>query len=1355
MATPSAARNALRANTIAGLLEYKPGPGIYSRLERAVQQLPENVRVQELPGLLKRYKDGIPGWELNAVDLDSVVAGRAVVPRDELLAVVRERSPVYTTREVRLSEYARPAPPVVRRAPDDIRLPALDAMDRVNNLGFDTPMEALAAARAYPDWRQRWEMTDAEAEPVKRYLEYFREQERLRAAPQAEIGGIGAETPHGVTRFQNYKPADAENYTELVYLQPNAAPEGAAPPVSWMPDAQHHWHTSYPMPWGAAQDVQNATTRDAVAHMRFAEHGDALRLLESQSDLHNRNIKAAKAGEPIRPYAMEPVQTELDAKRLLLEAARQGKSAVEIASPEYVSENVGMPMEHAQHRYGKVLPSEMERAGRKLGGFSAVERPATEIASGAVSLPTDRWRVLGQNASDAASKLQESGRLIRELAERSAVAGIGDAALPEVRWDTQQRLSEAIRLAGIHNSGRYLTQQRADALRNAVAGYIGDRLRGGVSVNDAFSKADQAMPEIMRHVEHMQEMSEAYESLAKQSNDAYDSTTRPPPPPPGWRGVISDEMRRRIINEGIPAAVAIGVGTGLATGSNEAQAAPRLPLSEDVFRSAMPWQTQRKIGRLTKQVDSAYEKGDFKTAEKLDAQREQLVDDWDNKLDALDEGDGNADFEPENYEYEARNYTEDLIQTYGAYLAGRIEEEDLPNALRGAFADKAIPRNADDVYDGFEQDSFGRAKAIPDADIIAEAKAAFEQRQAHLAKVRSRSPEDGVRAMQAQLRGAGLAPAVAAGSFTGKPDNGVPFGEFLLTKPAGGEEQPSRGFDFSMAISPGEWDAYYEQQAASGPSQDALDFRKNVAEVMQQPIIRVGAANDGNLYGGPGLLVDGEASDRITPAQFVNEYLDRFSARMPAEGRAQVLQAVQAKLDGSTRASDEMTDDIVGRMMTSLKASSPQGQYAKTDPMPQEQLDQLKAQHGDWAESMLTPGTAENFDSLRGYELLRTTLDGEHAPVYADSLSNAAAFVGGVVDPRSRQNFADATLRSGPEGRFSRANRDYFGSRQRPDEPAAFRNQDGSSRFAATSASNIQGLMRAGGDMSTTIGKLSWPLYESFSEFGRTPVGKAVTGEGLGALWNGSDDSNFMAARRNAFDREQPIQPAGMSREEFDRQQASHKQDRAQGEAWGATTWPNVQNAIEQSGLMFSPRAWGGAPQPAQPLQKTWGPPAYNNYGPNFLQNTVGNIPSAGIMVGAAATGGLGGLAAGAFKPSGSTVRTLINAGMGLGKGAAKGVGTAVASQAADLPADTATDLGIGSTLAGPQNYINFLTTPESENALLPGVDPNAISIDELNQRRSSAMDDREKKFRSDMWDWNKRPKNQYESAYEQWQRGQ
>jgi hypothetical protein len=89
---------------IAGLLGYNPGPGIYSRLERAIEAMPENVRVQELPGLLKRYKDGVPGWELKAVDLDSVIGGRPAVPKEELLQAVKERSPVYTHKEVVLAD---------------------------------------------------------------------------------------------------------------------------------------------------------------------------------------------------------------------------------------------------------------------------------------------------------------------------------------------------------------------------------------------------------------------------------------------------------------------------------------------------------------------------------------------------------------------------------------------------------------------------------------------------------------------------------------------------------------------------------------------------------------------------------------------------------------------------------------------------------------------------------------------------------------------------------------------------------------------------------------------------------------------------------------------------------------------------------------------------------------------------------------------------------------------------------------------------------------------------------------------------------------------------------------------------
>ena len=58
MATFDQAGDAVRK--IAGYLPYNPGPGIYSRLEKAIEQMPANVRVQELPGLLKRYKDGVP-----------------------------------------------------------------------------------------------------------------------------------------------------------------------------------------------------------------------------------------------------------------------------------------------------------------------------------------------------------------------------------------------------------------------------------------------------------------------------------------------------------------------------------------------------------------------------------------------------------------------------------------------------------------------------------------------------------------------------------------------------------------------------------------------------------------------------------------------------------------------------------------------------------------------------------------------------------------------------------------------------------------------------------------------------------------------------------------------------------------------------------------------------------------------------------------------------------------------------------------------------------------------------------------------------------------------------------------------
>jgi hypothetical protein len=1264
--------------------------------------------VQELPGLLKRYKDGIPGWELKAVDLDSVIAGRDVVPRDELLAAVRERSPVFTTREVRLSENA-PADRMTRRkrTPDEILFPALGAVEGADNLGFDDSMQALASIRAYPDWRQRWEMTDEEAAPVNAYLDYLKQQDVERTTPQAPIGGIGAETPHGITRFHDLKPDEATNYTELVFLQPNAAPP-----------SQHHWHESYPQPWGAAQDVQNATTRDAVSHMRFAEHGDALRLLESQSDLHNRNIKAAKDGKPTQPYAMEQSQSELDAKRLLLEAARQGKTAVEVARPDWIAETVGMAEDNARHKYGKVMPADLERVARKLGGFSEAG-PVPEAAR----QPESGWRFLGKAAIDLRGEKEAKDNLIKSLVNRQAMAGIGDARLPAPDSRFLRQLDDAVYRAGVHDNDEWMNTRRAHELRDAAMNIIWDRRgRPGAGSSVLRAEADRLMPEIMKHVEDSRELNRAQERASKQSQNALDALEgrrQPAEPEAGWRGVISDEMRKNIITKGIPAAVAIGTAAGATVGSSQqAQGGPLQAASDNAARAAMPWQTQRKIARLTKQVDAAYEAGDFKTAEKLDVQREQLVDDWDNKLEDLDEGDGDVDLEdddpqgsvdddmePNDYEGAARNYEEQMRDIYGSYAAGGPHfetEADLANALRGVGPDTE------------------KASYASDADLIQEAKAAFDQRQAQIEKVKTGSPEDGVRAMQARLRDmpAGLMAAPIMGQAAGVNER-----RELPTGSGGTTEDLVRGVvgenDFSMGISPAEWNAHAQRMQADGPSMEQQKFQRNVTEVLGQPIIRVGAAKGTGVS-----LVDGEDFDRITPAKFVGEYLDVYGGPMDDDARAQVMERVAGRLSGTDQTPDYTTDDIIDRMMGALKESSPQGKYANMDPMPQEQLDALKQQHGDWAESMLTPGTAENFESLRGYELLRTTLDGQHAPVYADSMSNAMTFASGFVDGDSRRDFQDLTFSPGPEGRFSRANRDYFRSRAREDEPAAFRDQDGTSRFASTGMNNVQGLVRAGGDMSTTVGKMSWPLFDTFADFSRTNLGQLLNGQNVD-----SSDWNFQQARHQAFDREQPILPAGMSREMFDTQRQNHQKDREEGLAWSATTYPNVQQAFDNV--------------TGSKTQKTWGPPAYNDYGPNFLQNTVGNIPSAGIMAASAATGGLAGLAAGAFKPAGSTVRSLVNAGMGLGRGAAKGVGAAVASQGADLPIDTATDFGIGSTLAGPSNYFKYMGTAEQENALLPGVDPSSMSIEQLNSRRADALKKRDDRFFRDKFDWNKSQQSQ------------
>ena len=442
--------------TIAGLLTYNPGPGIYSRLERAIEQMPENVRVQELPGLLKRYKEGVPGWELKATDLDSVIAGRDVIPRSELLTRVKERSPVYTHKEIVLGGNPQYVP---------------DAFDTMS------PEYKVSHVGEHP---------------------------------------IGAGRPAGGPKYDDYGQGGDE-YAELLLLQPGI---------------QHH-PGGFGNHWGGHPDVPK--TNQAVAHARFDTHGDALRINELQSDLgiHNRKVREWKDERAVRPpatntqalrdmqevlpFPLEDAWADLLIKRLALEAARKGHRAIEIASPRAIADKVGGNIENYEHFYGKVVPGALERLGRKMGGL-VEDVPPTPI-------PTNR------QAMDAA---------YYEIVNRSDVPGLENRA-SAVRSRARQLMSmlgaQTHRLnAGHFNDGH-------EAAMKTVLHNMADDLAGIVGperMNEMYLQANEVAA---AHAARTQAINRGIEDVENV------------PRPAGRRYLMSDEMRRRLIEQGIGASV--------------------------------------------------------------------------------------------------------------------------------------------------------------------------------------------------------------------------------------------------------------------------------------------------------------------------------------------------------------------------------------------------------------------------------------------------------------------------------------------------------------------------------------------------------------------------------------------------------------------------------------------------------------------------------------------------------------------------------------------------------------------------------------------------------------------------------
>jgi len=430
---------------IAGLIGHSPGPGIYSRMQRAVEAMPEMVRAEELPGLIRRHKEGVPGWELKAVDLPSLYEGRASVPREELLRAVEERSPLYTHGEV-----------VQRGGPDD-----------------------------YPKSQADIEFPE--------FAGLF--------GPEPFDSRIGQGLPSGKTEYDQYSQG-GDDYTEILLTQPGA----------------RHW--VYGNHWDIA---------DAVAHARFDRHGDALRINELQSDLgiHNRKAREEIRNAPgnsgrlqLRDFPLEDAWLDLLIKRLALETARGGYRAIEIASPASIADMVGGNIDNYEHLYEKVIPGRLERLGRKMGGLtrdlpSSAERFAT---------PEDPYGAFFDSIRDLRSN-----------------------AVPD--WARQNNIDRA-RRAFNDLASEYADYNRyGTADLQGAAELLHSRLRDLARQHgDYRGIMDSRMPALMRAAEDL---------------------SVPPAEPQAdipIRYLMSDEMRRNIIRNGIPASV-----LGAAALSNERQ----------------------------------------------------------------------------------------------------------------------------------------------------------------------------------------------------------------------------------------------------------------------------------------------------------------------------------------------------------------------------------------------------------------------------------------------------------------------------------------------------------------------------------------------------------------------------------------------------------------------------------------------------------------------------------------------------------------------------------------------------------------------------------------------------------------
>lgn len=470
------------------LLTHRPDPGLYSRLERAVEKLPKEVRIDGLANRLRKSPEGVSSWELGPV-MESLFQSEEsfgkTIPRNLLLGHVRKASPALTHKESVL----------------------------------------------HASGPNRW---DSEG--------------------MFGSGSLGQGPLAGTPEYGGHSEPWSENYREILLQQPNASKISAQPidgeraGVKW--DGGH---------WGGFPDT--------IAHARIADRGDALRVIELQSDVRNQNISNRPGGDIWDPnkFPLYDHYPEVMLKGILLRAAREGKRAIEIPDFGFLERNTGMRPAGVQHVYGGQVPGTLIRAARPLGGLiDAGPQPAPTRLPQALTADQQYRSYLDGGYSDLWME--------RDAAKQAILRPIYDAlpnqdrnSFNDWRWSpmglsaTPDDIVDSLRAGGSQISA--LRRLRANALRQAEAAWATGPLDAD-KFNASREAVERAMPQ---SADAMQRFQDLMDSLGRVQAlyDQYEplplrGKTRQPVAT-SRRLVIPDSVRRRIIEGGIGLSVLQGL----------------------------------------------------------------------------------------------------------------------------------------------------------------------------------------------------------------------------------------------------------------------------------------------------------------------------------------------------------------------------------------------------------------------------------------------------------------------------------------------------------------------------------------------------------------------------------------------------------------------------------------------------------------------------------------------------------------------------------------------------------------------------------------------------------------------------